>query len=95
MNAISQLERRRLRATKRQRRQARPEAALDASSSCSRPRNAERFTVTYLASGTVIPSFYCDGATLREVRVAHPWRWSRLWKRTIRDEEANQWRRDY
>jgi hypothetical protein len=40
--------------------------------SCSRPGNAERFTVTYLASGTVIPSFYCDGATLREVRVAHP-----------------------
>jgi hypothetical protein len=71
MNAISQLERRRLRATKRQQRQARPEAALDASSSCSRPRNAERFTVTYLA-GTVIPSFYCDGATLTEVRVAHP-----------------------
>ena len=31
----------------------------------------ERFTVTY-PSGTVIPSFYCGGATLREVQVTHP-----------------------
>jgi len=27
--------------------------------------------VTY-PSGTVIPSFYCGGATLREVQVSHP-----------------------
>ena len=32
----------------------------------------ERFTVTYAATGTVIPSFYCGGATLREVQVTHP-----------------------
>jgi len=32
----------------------------------------ERFTVAYSASGTVIPSFYCGGATLREVQVTHP-----------------------
>jgi len=32
----------------------------------------ERFTVAYSASGTVIPSFYCGGATLREVQVSHP-----------------------
>jgi len=32
----------------------------------------ERFTVTYPASGTVIPSLYCGGATLREVQVSHP-----------------------
>jgi hypothetical protein len=31
----------------------------------------ERFTVTY-PSGTVIESFYAGGATLMEVRVAHP-----------------------
>ena len=31
----------------------------------------ERFTVTY-PSGTVIPSFYCGGVTLREVQVTHP-----------------------
>lgn len=28
----------------------------------------ERFTVTYSASGTVIPSFYCGGVTLRRSR---------------------------
>jgi hypothetical protein len=32
----------------------------------------ERFTVAYLESGTVIPSFYPGGATLTEVRVGHP-----------------------
>ena len=31
----------------------------------------ERFTVTY-QSGTVIPSFYPGGATLREAQVSHP-----------------------
>jgi hypothetical protein len=31
----------------------------------------ERFTITY-PSGTVLPSFYCGGATLREVQVSHP-----------------------
>jgi hypothetical protein len=35
------------------------------------PAVYERFTVTY-PSGTVIPSFYTGGATLIEVRVAHP-----------------------
>lgn len=35
------------------------------------PALYERFTVTY-PSGTVIPSFYCGGATLLEVRVTHP-----------------------
>jgi hypothetical protein len=31
----------------------------------------ENFTVAY-ESGTVIPSFYPGGATLREARVGHP-----------------------
>lgn len=31
----------------------------------------ERFTLTY-PSGTVIPTFYCGGAPLEEVRATHP-----------------------
>jgi hypothetical protein len=36
-----------------------------------KPALYERFTVTY-PSGTVIPSFYVGGVTLKEVQVTHP-----------------------